>query len=74
MPRHYADYPEAFHYWNKVSSYGSYITATATIVFFVGMIYSYYIRREKKRWTIPWGEGATTIGMDAVVAAAIPLL
>ncbi len=60
MPRHYADYPEAFHYWNKVSSYGSYITAFATLVFFIGLIYSYYIRKEK---TVdnPWGESADTL-------------
>ena len=60
MPRHYADYPEAFHYWNKVSSYGSYITVTATLIFFVGMFYSYFIRREK---TVdnPWGEAADTL-------------
>ena len=60
MPRHYADYPEAYHYWNKISSYGSYITATATLIFFIGLIYSYYIRREK---TVdnPWGESADTL-------------
>ncbi|MEM7747053.1 MAG: cytochrome c oxidase subunit I [Pseudomonadota bacterium] len=60
MPRHYADYPEAFHYWNKVSSYGSYITAFATLIFFMGLIYSYYIRKEK---TVdnPWGEAADTL-------------
>jgi len=59
MPRHYADYPEAYHYWNQVSSYGSYITAAATLIFFVGMAYS--LMRAKKTVDNPWGEGATTL-------------
>ena len=33
MPRRYADYPDAFAYWNWWSSVGSYITATGTLVF-----------------------------------------
>ena len=59
MPRHYADYPEAYHYWNQISSYGSYITAVATLVFFVGMAYSFM--RPKRTVDNPWGEGATTL-------------
>jgi cytochrome c oxidase subunit 1 len=60
MPRHYADYPEAFAYWNRISSIGSYITAAATIVFLLGMIHAYFIGR-KKAAANPWGEGATTL-------------
>jgi len=59
MPRHYADYPEAFAYWNKVSSYGSYITAFATLVFFFSMALA--MMRKKKTVDNPWGEGATTL-------------
>ena len=59
MPRHYADYPEAFAYWNKLSSYGSYISALGTVVFFVGVIYAF--ARAKKTIDNPWGEGATTL-------------
>ena len=60
MPRHYADYPDAFAYWNKVSSYGSYMTAAATLFFFASMFYSYVIARVKAPAN-PWGEGATTL-------------
>ncbi len=59
MPRHYADYPEAYHFWNQVSSYGSYITGVATLIFFVGLAYSF--RQAKRTVDNPWGEGATTL-------------
>jgi cytochrome c oxidase subunit 1 len=60
MPRHYADYPDAFAPWNRVSSVGAYITATGTIVFFISMAYAYLISREKAA-SNPWGIGATTL-------------
>jgi cytochrome c oxidase subunit 1 len=59
MPRHYADYPEAFAFWNKISSYGAYITTLGTLVFFIGMAVA-VIRREKAAAN-PWGVGATTL-------------
>jgi cytochrome c oxidase subunit I len=59
MPRHYVDYPEAFAFWNKVSSFGSYITGLATIVFFIGVAVSF--ARGRKAAANPWGEGATTL-------------
>jgi cytochrome c oxidase subunit 1 len=60
MPRHYADYPEAYAYWNRISSIGSYITAAATIVFLVGVFHAYFVGRRKAADN-PWGEGATTL-------------
>ena len=60
MPRRYVDYPDAFAGWNKVSSWGSYMTATATVIFFAGMFYAYFIKKEKAADN-PWGEGATTL-------------
>jgi cytochrome c oxidase subunit 1 len=59
MPRRYADYPDAFAGWNKVSSFGSYITAFGTLVFIFGVIMAF--RRKEKAAENPWGEGATTL-------------
>ena len=59
MPRRYADYPEAFAYWNYISSMGSYITALGTVVFFVGMVLA--LLRKERAVENPWGAGATTL-------------
>ena len=59
MPRRYADYPEAFSDWNRISSIGSYITAFGTIVFFIGVFMA--IARGRRAEANPWGEGATTL-------------
>ncbi|MGD9802266.1 MAG: cytochrome c oxidase subunit I [Hyphomicrobiaceae bacterium] len=59
MPRRYVDYPDAFAHWNHVSSYGSYITAFATLVFFFGVILAF--SRKVKAPDNPWGESATTL-------------
>jgi cytochrome c oxidase subunit I len=55
MPRHYADYPEAFAYWNRISSFGSYITAFATLVFLYGVLDAFLKKRaaEADYWGIP---------------------
>jgi cytochrome c oxidase subunit 1 len=63
MPRRYADYPDAYAYWNWWSSVGSYITATGTIVFIIGMLYAYYGSRLRAA-NNPWGAGATTLEWD----------
>ena len=60
MPRRYADYPDAYAYWNWWSSVGSYITATGTLVFVLGMLYAYFIAKSKAA-NNPWGVGATTL-------------
>ncbi|MEQ1613218.1 MAG: cbb3-type cytochrome c oxidase subunit I, partial [Hyphomicrobiaceae bacterium] len=59
MPRHYADYPDAFAGWNKVSSIGAYITTLGTVVFFIGLVLAFM--RKQKAVDNPWGEGATTL-------------
>ncbi len=60
MPRRYADYPDAFAYWNWWSSVGSYITGLAMLVFVVGILYAYFVSRIKAAGN-PWGAGATTL-------------
>jgi len=59
MPRRYVDYPDAFHGWNLVASYGAYLSFAATI-FFCGLaIYTIFWGR--KIGENPWGAGATTL-------------
>jgi cytochrome c oxidase subunit I len=60
MPRRIADYPDAFAYWNWWSSLGAYITTAGTLVFLVGVVDAYFIRRRHAAEN-PWGAGATTL-------------
>ena len=59
MPRRYVDYPDAYAFWNSISSIGSYITAAGTLFFFIGLAVA-FARKEKAAGN-PWGEGATTL-------------
>lgn len=42
MPRRYADYPDCFYFWNKVSSIGSFITVFR-VIFFVVILWESFI-------------------------------
>ncbi len=62
MPRRYIDYPEAFAYWNKISSIGAFL-AFASFVLFIGIVfYSLFFGKrvtEKNYWneyadTLEW--------------------
>jgi len=59
MPRRYPDYPDAFAYWNKISTIGYMITAAGVAIFFVNVIWS--LAKGKKAPGNPWGDGATTL-------------
>jgi cytochrome c oxidase subunit 1 len=59
MPRRIPDYPEAFHGWNMVSSYGAFISYAAALWFVFVAIYT--IGWGKKVGNNYWGEGATTL-------------
>ncbi|WP_119300357.1 cytochrome c oxidase subunit I [Dongia deserti] len=59
MPRRYPDYPEAFTFWNQLSSIGSYISAVATVWFIGVALYTVFAGR--KAADNPWGVGATTL-------------
>ncbi len=59
MPRRYVDYPDAFAYWNKVSTIGYLITLVGVGVFLLVLIDAMIFRRKAE--ANPWGEGATTL-------------
>ena len=40
MPRYFTDYPDAFAYWNRISSVGSYMHATGVLVFLCGLFHA----------------------------------
>lgn len=59
MPRRVPDYPDAFEGWNRVASYGAYLTGFATLIFLFMVVYT--LRRGKPVAPNPWGEGAKTL-------------
>jgi cytochrome c oxidase subunit 1 len=60
MPRRYIDYPEAFAYWNYVSSWGAFLSF-ASFIFFIGvMVYTLKWGR-KVTENNPWNEYADTL-------------
>jgi cytochrome c oxidase subunit 1 len=59
MPRRYADYPDAFAQWHKVSTYGGHIFALGMFVFVIGVVLAF--RSKERAADNPWGEGATTL-------------
>lgn len=60
MPRRYIDYPEAFAYWNKISSYGALLSFASFILFFGIIIYALFrgARVTEKNY---WNEYADTL-------------
>jgi cytochrome c oxidase subunit 1 len=59
MPRRTIDYPQAFAYWNHISSIGFAITLVGMAVWFALLIEAAV--RHRKAEANPWGEGATTL-------------
>ncbi|MEN6543492.1 cytochrome c oxidase subunit I [Parvibaculum sp.] len=59
MPRRYADYPDAFAFWNYISSIGSYLSVVGVAIFLIGVIHAFV--KKQKAADNPWGEGATTL-------------
>ena len=60
MPRRYIDYPDAFAYWNKVSSIGYAITGVGVLMFIGIMAYTIFFTK-KRVSDNQWGEGANTL-------------
>ena len=59
MPRRYADYPDAFAFWNLVSSIGAYISTAGVLLFLVTMAEAFI--RKRPAPANPWGDGAMTL-------------
>jgi cytochrome c oxidase subunit 1 len=59
MPRRYVDYPDIFHDWNVVSTYGALIAGASTVYFMVTTVY--YVFNGQPAPANPWGDGATTL-------------
>jgi cytochrome c oxidase subunit 1 len=59
MPRRYPDYPDAYAYWNEISSIGYAVMLVGVVIFFVNIIYSMFAGRKAEGNY--WGEGATTL-------------
>jgi len=60
MPRRYIDYPEAFAYWNQISSYGAFLSF-ASFLFFIGIVAYTLVAGRKIKETDYWGEYADTL-------------
>ena len=60
MPRRYIDYPEAFAYWNYISSIGAFI-AFASFVFFIVLLAVVLMRPRNVTVNNPWNEWADTL-------------
>lgn len=46
MPRRIPDYPDAFYLFNKIASWGSYISAVSFIFFFFVILEAFYSSRQ----------------------------
>ncbi len=60
MPRRYIDYPEAFAYWNYVSSIGAFISFASFLLFF-GIVFHALLRGARITQNNYWNEYADTL-------------
>jgi cytochrome c oxidase subunit I len=60
MPRRYVDYPEAYAYFNYISTMGYFITIVGVAVFLV-MLVDMFVLRRRVAGANPWGPAATTL-------------
>nr|UPM56589.1 cytochrome c oxidase subunit 1 [Megalurothrips usitatus] len=65
MPRRYSDYPFLYEFWNKISSFGSVISLTATIYFIFILWESMVSQRvvisvNMMNWSIEWQKSTPT--------------
>ncbi|MDP3339542.1 cytochrome c oxidase subunit 1 [Frigidibacter sp.] len=60
MPRRYIDYPEAFAFWNYISSIGAFISF-ASFVFFIGIVFYTLFAGRRVTENNYWNEYADTL-------------
>ncbi len=60
MPRRYIDYPEQFAYWNKISSYGAFLSFASFLLFFFIVFYTIKAGRRIEEPAY-WGPYADTL-------------
>jgi cytochrome c oxidase subunit 1 len=60
MPRRYIDYPEAFAYWNYISSIGAFISF-ASFLLFIGIVFYTLLAGRRVTEDNYWGEYADTL-------------
>ncbi|GMG84382.1 cytochrome c oxidase subunit I [Paralimibaculum aggregatum] len=60
MPRRYIDYPEAFAFWNEISTYGAMISG-ASFVFFLYIVYYTVTKGEKVTEANYWNDRYATL-------------
>ncbi|OUS36353.1 cytochrome c oxidase subunit I [Rhodobacterales bacterium 56_14_T64] len=60
MPRRYIDYPEAFAYWNYVSSMGAFLSFASFLLFF-GIVFHALLRGARITQNNYWNEYADTL-------------
>ncbi|EBA12859.1 cytochrome c oxidase subunit I [Roseobacter sp. CCS2] len=60
MPRRYIDYPEAFAYWNYISSWGAFLSF-ASFLFFIGVMVWTLTKGKRVTENNPWNEYADTL-------------
>jgi len=60
MPRRYIDYPDAFAFWNYISSIGAFI-AFASFVFFIGIVFYTIFAGRRVEENSYWGDYAETL-------------
>jgi cytochrome c oxidase subunit 1 len=59
MPRRIPDYPDQYAFWNKISSYGSYLSFLAAL-FFLAIIVEAFLKK-RKAGNNPWGDPIYTL-------------
>ena len=70
MPRRTIDYPTAFHGWNEISSFGSYIAGIGAAGVLLRHGRGLHEKARGRQQSV--GRRRDHAGMDAVVAAAVP--